>query len=149
MNLLHIIKLANKFNYLVSQIVNQQDVGNAERQVLVGSGVVSKIQGVIKQYFAKQNIEVVACSIKITLAVETNDKGIATSANTTQFEPYCSSVDVSFNYNDLSEMLLNQFGKTVATLMLKAYQTNAACKNVLKQQFDSNPSQQQVVMISV
>jgi hypothetical protein len=144
-----ILKFANRFNNLVSQVVVQQDVGDAEKKVLISSGIATNIQGFIKQYFAKQNIQVAGCSIKITLTVTTNDKGDALGTTVTQFNPYCSNVDISFNYSDLATKLLNTFGQTVSKLMLTAYKTNAACKNVLKSQFTANPNTSQVVVISI
>jgi hypothetical protein len=144
-----IFKLADKFQQLVAQVVNQQDIGNAEKQVLAASGIVYKVLNYVKQYFAAKNMQPGACSTKITLTINTDPKGNAASANTTQFEMYCQNIDLSFDMSDLNSKLLSEFGKPVADVMLKAYKTNAGCRNVLKQQFAENPNQAQVVVISV
>jgi hypothetical protein len=145
----NILKLADKFQQLVSQVVNQQDIGDAEKKALVSSGVVVKMLNYIKQYFAAKNLQTGPCSIKTTLTINTDQKGNPMSANTTQFETYCQNIDLSFDMGDLNAKLLGEFGKQVADIMLKAYKTNAACRNVLKAQFAENTNQSQVVVISV
>lgn len=142
-----IFKLANKFQSLVAQVVNQQEIGDAEAKVLISSGMLAKIKNYIKQYFVAKNMQSGNCSIKITLTIKTDTKGNAISANTTQFEIYCQSVDLSFDFSELNAKLLEQFGNQIATVMLNGYKTNAACRNVLKQQFVENPTQEQVVVI--
>jgi hypothetical protein len=144
-----IFKLADKFQRLVSQVVIQQDIGNAEKKVLAGSGIVYKILNYVKQYFAAKNMQPGNCSTKITLTINTDPKGNAISAIATQFEIYCQNIDLSFDLSDLNAKLLNEFGKSAADIMLKAYRTNPACRNVLKTQFASNPNQEQVVVISI
>jgi hypothetical protein len=150
MNLFQLFKLLDKY----AQQTQQQELGDAEATALQKTVAWTKIQAFLQPKVvsilgtppAKIALSQINVDVSFGIILTIGPTKNATAAD-------FSKVDIYYSNNNVSEMealnhqVKTQFGNLLAQNMLKMYQTDPGCKNVLK--IDAQPNSKYYVKIKV
>lgn len=138
MNLLQLMQLADKY----AQTVSQKEIGDAEAITLKKTQAWEKVKVFLQNQTTAKNVKLsqidvsVAFGFKLTIGPKKNAIAIVLD----KIDVYYASDDNNDNerMNDLNNQIRSQFEGFLVRDVLRMYQTDSGCKNVLN--IDAQPN---------